>query len=621
MADKNSIAVLNIGAQRVGMALFKLVKGKLVIQDYKSTEILADPAAASTRNAQIKTAVIELAQTLKVKNRVSYAVSGQSVFTRFVTLPDLEGLEVDELVANEAQQNIPFSLSEVKWDWQQVTEVDGEKEVVIAAIKSKILNDIQDAVEGAGMRTTEVDPAPISLYNAFRLSYADIDEPCMLIDIGAKTSNVIYIDGERLFSRSIAIGGATITAAISKEYDVPFLEAENQKKGNGQVALDTRHTSKLDDLTAALATCIRTSLNRMPAEIARTTNFYRSQQGGSAPKRVYIAGGGANLPNMVEFLQEKLRLPVEYFNPLRAVAADKGVNVELISKEAHLMGELIGLAARRTGKSQLKLDLVPDSVQKEKALDRRKNKLIIAAAAFSTGMLGLWLFGLIENASLKKHLNALETELTPLKQASVKMDAVAKEEKDMTPLIAEVLKTEEDRTYWTEVLNELKQTCVSKKYWFTEVKPLVNYNPTAPTEYKFHDSASSQGDSRYNDRSYINAILIKGVWLDSDHGLTVLIKDHLALGDEEVSEEETVKAASSTKVDKPKTEEGEVKPKAKSKHFSKNLQFQVEKKVEEKSLVVKDIFKIKPEWDHNKIGSEFRMILPLKNPVTVVKPK
>ena len=66
MADKKAIVVLNIGAQRVGMARFRHVKGQLVLTDYKSTEILADPAAASSRNAQIKMAVLELAQQLKV---------------------------------------------------------------------------------------------------------------------------------------------------------------------------------------------------------------------------------------------------------------------------------------------------------------------------------------------------------------------------------------------------------------------------------------------------------------------------------------------------------------------------------------------------------------------------
>lgn len=615
MADKNSIAVLNIGAQRVGMGIFKQVKGQLVLKAYKSTEILADPAAASTRNAQIKTAVIELAKTLKVKNRVSYAVSGQSVFTRFVLLPDLEGIDVNELVENEAQQNIPFPLAEVKWDWQEVTEVEGEKEVVIAAIKSKVLNDIQDAVEGAGMNTTEVDPAPISLYNAFRLCYADIQEPCMLVDIGAKTSNIIYIDGERLFARSVAIGGATVTAAISKEYDVNFLEAENQKKENGQIALNTRHTSKLDELTGALASCIRNSLNRMPAEISRTTNFYRSQQGGSAPTRVFIAGGGSNLPNMADFLSDKLRLPVELFNPMRAVAVDKGVNVDEIAKDAHLMGELIGLAARRMGKSQLKLDLVPDSVQKEKELDKRKNKLIFAAIAFALGLMSFWLIGLVESSSLKTHEASLTEELKPLKTFATKMDAINADEQAMVPYVHEIIEVEEQRVHWIEMLNELKQQCGSKKYWFTEIKPLVNYTPSSLGEYTFvfSDGATQSTDDTAKLKEFvdkdkkINAIFIRGIWLDSGHGLQVRIKNYLGLGEAKEKEDD----ASNT----------EKTIKSNSAFFAAKLQYLQGKKEETKIFELKDIFKIKPEWDHNKIGSEFTMVLPLKSPIDLVKEK
>ena len=66
-------------------------------------------------------------------------------------------------------------------------------------------------------------------------------------------------------------------------------------------------------LVAALAMVIRNALTRLPSEIARTTNYYRSQHGGNAPKRVYLCGGGANLPYTLEFFEEKLNLLISIF--------------------------------------------------------------------------------------------------------------------------------------------------------------------------------------------------------------------------------------------------------------------------------------------------------------------
>ena len=93
--------------------------------------------------------------------------------------------------------------------------------MVIVAIKADALDEINAAVNDSGLGTSEVDVAPMALYNAFRATYGHPEEPILLIDIGAKTSNLLYIEGKRFFTRSIAIGGSSITAAIAKEYNVP----------------------------------------------------------------------------------------------------------------------------------------------------------------------------------------------------------------------------------------------------------------------------------------------------------------------------------------------------------------------------------------------------------------
>ena len=83
--------------------------------------------------------------------KVNYAVSSQSVFTRFVKLPSVGEEQVDQIVTFEAQQNVPYPIDEVVWDYQLVDSGDSSQvEVVIVAIKSDLLDEINESVEASG---------------------------------------------------------------------------------------------------------------------------------------------------------------------------------------------------------------------------------------------------------------------------------------------------------------------------------------------------------------------------------------------------------------------------------------------------------------------------------------
>ena len=81
--------------------------------------------------------------------------------------------------------------------------------------------------------------APIALCNAFKYSYPDVvasNSSSLLVDVGARTTDLIYIQGDRIFTRSIQVGGAAASSAIAKEFDLDFAEAENMKLQSGMVS-------------------------------------------------------------------------------------------------------------------------------------------------------------------------------------------------------------------------------------------------------------------------------------------------------------------------------------------------------------------------------------------------
>lgn len=495
MADTLTTVALNIGSQRIGLAVFETSKsGGLLLKSFASETIVADPAQESSRIGQIRVAVNDLARQLKVsKSKVRYAIAGQAVFTRFVKLPPLQEDNIEQLVTFEAQQHVPFPIDEVIWDYEMIEGAE-DKEVVIVAIKGDALNEINDSVNESGMATAEVDVAPMALYNAFCASYGLPQEPVLLIDIGAKTSNLLYIEGKRFFTRCIPVGGAAVTAAIAKEYNVSFLEAEHQKVAHGLVALGSGHTEQLDESVAALAMVIRNALTRLPSEIARTTNYYRSQHGGNAPKRVFLAGGGANLPYTLEFFEEKLNLPVEFFNPLKSIAVGKNVDPSQLQREAHLMGELVGLGLRGIGKSSINIDLVPAAVEQIRAADRRKPFLIAAAAVFLGGV-ALWsVFQMVAAGKAKEESDLRIGSRDTLAPLAQDIQDLLKTEADLKAVADQFTNAEADHSFWPDLLSELAGTLASDSVWLTELEPLAEFKPvTADAKQPTAAAAASGG--------------------------------------------------------------------------------------------------------------------------------
>src|SRR5205823_7582042 len=164
------------------------------------------------------------------------------------------------------------------------------------AIKSDLRDEINESVEATGLRTMVVDVAPMALYNAFRFNYSDLSGCSLLVDLGARTTNLLFIEPGKIFSRSVPIGGGSITAAIAKEFGEPFAAAELRKKRDGFVSLGGAYAEPADPDVARVSKIVRGTMTRLHAELMRSIRHYRAQQQGSAPERIFLCGGSAGMP-------------------------------------------------------------------------------------------------------------------------------------------------------------------------------------------------------------------------------------------------------------------------------------------------------------------------------------
>ena len=339
-------------------------------------------------------------------------------------------------------------------------------QVVIVAIKRDLVDEINNAVEETGLRTRILGVASMGLYNAFCYNYTDLKGCSLLVDIGARTTNVLFIEAGRIFSRSLPIGSSAITAAIAKEFGESLAAAETRKKRDGFVALGGA-AEPADPNIGRLSKIARSTMTRLHAELMRSITHYRAEQQGDRPARIFLCGGGARMPNMREFFHEKFELPIEFFNPLQNVSVSE--SAAEAKQSPYLFGELVGLALRSVTICPMKLNLLPASVVRRQDLEKRRPFFIAAAACILLALLGWSAFytRAAQVAQQTAHtlrqkndtMRAAEAPLDKLKKQITALDNIA------TPLITAV----SDRNFWPEILEDLNARLPEADIWITEL--------------------------------------------------------------------------------------------------------------------------------------------------------
>ena len=481
MAAQSRILALNLGMQTITLAEFRAnSRGALTLNAFQQEELIADPAADATRPGQIEAAVAGLRKALGVaaKERVNVSLPSQSVFTRFVKLPGSSPSEVDSIIGFEAQQNVPFPIDEVIWDYQIMGESrENQWDVALVAIKADQLEEINASVNKGGLKSFVIDLAPMALSNAFRYNYSDLNGCSLLIDIGARTTNLVFVEEKRVFSRSIPVGGSTISGAISKEFKREISVGEKLKIEKGLVGLGGNYAEPEDPTEARISKIVRSTMTRLHAEVARSISFYRQNQSGGAPVRAFLCGGTIGLPYMVEFFSEKLQMPIEHFNSLRNVTVTSQEVAAQLGGKAHLLGEVVGCALRFLGNAPLEINLRPHGLVREQNLARRKPFLILAASCLLLAPAAWWLYFSRGTSITQQMTESVNADAGKLEAVAKRFDSLEAETKMLQETAAPLIVAITERASWSEILEELGSKLPPRFIWVTDIKALSDGKP------------------------------------------------------------------------------------------------------------------------------------------------
>ena len=420
---------LDIGAANVALAEYEAgAKGALTLLNYGIAPLSA-PLDSGDAATILVPAIMDIVREKGIRpGPVAVSLSSHMVFPRFAAIPPAGGPDkFEQMIRYEIEQNVPFPIDEMVCDRQVLGDTEnGDKSVMIVAAKVEQVEAITNAVASAGFRPEMVDVAPLAFTNAVDAATGGDGSCKILLDIGAKTTSLIIAEGEKLYNRSIPIGGNNITRDIAQALGCSPAEAEQLKREKGYVSLGGVAEDE-DAVADRVAKVCRAVMSRLLAEISRSVNFYRSQQGGGAPVKLYITGGTALLPQIDTFFADSLHIEVEFFNPFSFISVGSAVDQTTLGSDGAMLTPTAGLALHMAGVAKFSINLLPPALIAARA-EKAKIPVVCAAGGLFVAALVLVMLAVGKQSEVvQTTYDAVESKLNVLKGYETKMKAAEKE--------------------------------------------------------------------------------------------------------------------------------------------------------------------------------------------------
>jgi len=260
----------------------------------------------------------QLHAALAIKDKVvTSSLRGHEVIVKHMQLSVVKDMRGS--VEREAKEQIPFDLDDLYLDFQILTSEKKKArkaDVMVVATKKKVVADLEQTLQRAGLSLAIVDVDAFALSNCFGFNYPEHTGPAYLLDIGASQSILgVYDPGRPFFFREIGFGGHQITQILGRQLDVSLSEAEACKIRGSE--------GLLEEQCRAIRQSISESCMNWCREIKRVEHFYQTSTNvTSLPTKLYLSGGGSLLPGVPSFLSKELNLEVTYLDPWRKANVD-----------------------------------------------------------------------------------------------------------------------------------------------------------------------------------------------------------------------------------------------------------------------------------------------------------
>ena len=341
---KDTLVGLDIGSRSLKAAEISDSKRGRELKRFGMTDIPHGAIEDGTINdpESVAEAIRQLFKGYNIKERnVAISIGGYSVIVKKIAVQTMDEEQLQETIHFEAEQYIPFDISDVNLDFQILGPNEtnpNQMNVFLVAAKKEMVDDYYNLANLAGLNPCIIDVEAFALQNAYEISYDVRDDNIALIDIGAsKTSLNILKGNNSVFMRDVSLGCSQINQKVISLVDCSFDEAENLKFGDNTDRLSA------EDLKGIISSVVADWCT----EIRRALDFFYSTYPDDQIKRIILSGGGASIKEFRELLGVEASAEVETINPFRGIYVDDRFDSEFIKQIAPQAAITMGLALRK----------------------------------------------------------------------------------------------------------------------------------------------------------------------------------------------------------------------------------------------------------------------------------
>ncbi len=464
---------VDIGFSSVKLAEFKKVGDSIRLVNAKLIELNVDPTSleAGKKDFLIKQVIDKLfSEVGATTGSVAISISGQAVFIRFVRLPKVAKRKVEQIVRYEAQLQVPFPINEVIWDYQ-IFDQPGipEMEVTLVAVKKDIIEASLINFKNSKYDIEFIDVIPFVVYNL--ANYVDNYEGKIILDIGAKITNIIIVDKTKVWTRSILIAGDEITKAIANALEMNFPEAEALKKKEGIIIIDEIDKS-FSDNAEEISGAVTPVLIDILTDITKTIGYYKSQFGDTKVfNEILLTGGSSQLRNIDKFFKNNLDIKVSKLNILDRFKKNIDCNVGDSFNERFVVA--VGLGLRHLAKTSVNINLLPKDMIRSLALYKMR-WFILGVFSMIILILATINFFVLGQLGIKKEiLSDAESTISLHSNYNKQMKRLQDEISKISNKLSIMQELSLEKSYWLDMLLEISKF-TSKNIWLTHLEKKDN---------------------------------------------------------------------------------------------------------------------------------------------------
>ena len=210
---------------------------------------------------------------------VASALPESLVFTKSLDVPKMTHAELAKNIPYQANEFFPIPPEETYLDWQVVgTLPDGTMEVLVVAAPKILVDSLIETVHLTGFELMGLETKPTAITRA--LIPVKTKGPLLVIDIGAEASSMICFDQDAIkLTSTLTFGGNEIAKDVNK------------------------------------------GVQSLVNEISHLMKYYQNRLAQAKVfNKVILAGGGANIKEVPELVEQAIKIKTEVGAPIIKVA-------------------------------------------------------------------------------------------------------------------------------------------------------------------------------------------------------------------------------------------------------------------------------------------------------------